>query len=429
MKKLLLLGLLVTNLLLCGCWDKAELSEIFMVSGVALDPGKDGQVQVTLEILQVTERDEKTSEPTGAYFTASDDTVAKAIEQIGQMAGKRLFWAHNQVVIIGEAAAREQVSKYLDFFMRENDINSNAYVAVTQGNAGELLQSKVNGSATASTALWRILHQQEGRSHASVESLTLHDYARTMHMPGFASSLPYVVPLTEAPEAGKEDGSNTGEQKIGETGDMQNSQNSSSGSGEQKNNKSADEEKKPIELQVTRSAVFQGKRMIDILTPQETEGMLWLHEGFQNGIVVVPGFEDGEQVSLRILDQSRVLDVKEVAGEPIIQIKVSLEAGISEQTEDSNITLKNNLKLLENQLDTAVSRSIAAAVNRVRALQVDFLGFGFQTSRLQPKIWQRLEGQWEDYLPQLVVNIDVQEYVISPGSLKLPLDGKKEDNQ
>lgn len=428
MKKLLLLCLLAMTLCLCGCWDKSELSEIFMVSGVALDPGKDGQVQVTLEILQVTEKDEKTTEPTGAYFTASGDTVAKAIEQIGQMAEKRLFWAHNQVVILGEAAAREQVSKYLDFFMRENDINSNAYVAVSQGEAAKLLQSKVNGSATVSTALWSILHQQEGRSHASVESLTLHDYARTMHMPGFSSSLPYVVALTEAPEVGKDDSASTGEQKVGEMGDVQNSQNSSGSTG-QKSDDTSGKEEKPIELQVVRSAVFHGKRMIDILTPQETEGMLWLHEGFENGIVVVPGFEEGEQVSLRILDQSRVLDVAEVAGEPVIQIKVSLEAGISEQSQDSNITLKDNLKLLENQLDTAVSRSIAAAVNRVRELQVDFLGFGFQTSRLQPKIWQRLEGQWEDYLPQLVVNIDVQEYVISPGSLKLPLDGKKEDNQ
>ena len=65
-----LLWLTAMILLLTGCWDQRELSNIALVTGMAIDKGENGKYKLTVEAINATELNGKTAagnSPTVVY--------------------------------------------------------------------------------------------------------------------------------------------------------------------------------------------------------------------------------------------------------------------------------------------------------------------------------------------------------------------------
>lgn len=117
--------------------DYREIESLSVVSGVGIDYNVgSGEYVLTLEILDSTKNNEST-----VLVRSQGNTIAQAVDNAIEMTGKRIFFAHAKVIVIGEEAARQGISKLLDYFFRNNESRIDIDLCVTKDITAEELMS------------------------------------------------------------------------------------------------------------------------------------------------------------------------------------------------------------------------------------------------------------------------------------------------
>ena len=105
-----LLWLTAMILLLTGCWDQRELSDISVVTGMAIDKGEKGRYKLTVEAINATELNAKTAggnSPTVVY-SLEGDTIEELSQKMNIGLSRNLLYSHMRVFVISKDIARER---------------------------------------------------------------------------------------------------------------------------------------------------------------------------------------------------------------------------------------------------------------------------------------------------------------------------------
>ncbi|MGF7186370.1 Ger(x)C family germination protein [Desulfitispora alkaliphila] len=131
-KKHIILVLLITLIFITGCWNRVELSERALVMGTGIDKGEEGTVKVTIQVLQPIKKGVPAagiggdgSENAVWVVTSTGETLFDAARNFVKQSGRTLFWQYNEIIVIGEEAAREGILPLLDFFVRDHELRLN----------------------------------------------------------------------------------------------------------------------------------------------------------------------------------------------------------------------------------------------------------------------------------------------------------------
>lgn len=135
---LLLAAVLGCSLVLSGCWNSRELNELAIVSGIGLDSldGKQGY-RVTFQIINPSSSAQTTgsasNQPPIIVVSATDRTIFGALRKASRRATRQLFFAHTQLVLIGESLAEKGITSVFDIFERSHELRLNSAVLVSKG--------------------------------------------------------------------------------------------------------------------------------------------------------------------------------------------------------------------------------------------------------------------------------------------------------
>ena len=88
-----------------------------ILGGVDKNHNREKPYQITTVSPTTEEQAEK---PTN-IMSISGKTVFEANRMIGMYAENDIYWGHAKYVLIGEEAARDDINKYIDFFIRDNE--------------------------------------------------------------------------------------------------------------------------------------------------------------------------------------------------------------------------------------------------------------------------------------------------------------------
>lgn len=420
MKKLVLCCGLLVSLFLTGCWDKTELSEMFLVSAVALDRNEDDTIHVTVEALEIKSQDEA-GNPTGVYFSADGETVADAVENIYHSTEKVLFWAHNQAVIIGEAAAQDSIQKYLDYFSMENDMSADTYLLIAKGKASDLLQEDVEGGAAIGMAIGDIISPQGRRGNSVVVPVTLLDHNRQMLTAGLAPA----VPLVSLRETGKEE---AGEAENGPETSRPAATSMNTQGNEQQGGESQDSaaSQKP-EIYISGMAVLDGDRMVGEIGQTAVDGLIWCNNDVHGSIVVVPGVLGEGKLAMEVISSKCEIQFAQQQQKVKATIKLNVEVGVSEQADFTDLTQPNKITQLERLLNQTIAAQIEGTMAKSEELKCDILGVGEACFRQEPAIWKRYKE--EKYPYGFDMHVEVSSHIVSLGNVKPPQAIKKEGGE
>lgn len=134
--------LLIFPLLLTGCWNNRDLTEINIVAGLGLDRTEDGKVLLTVQVVEPAAIQSTSSgkgkggtEQPKPVFVASHEgeTVFEATRGILSIVDKRLFLSTAQVLILGERLSQDGIEEILDFFQRNHEISYLMAILVAKG--------------------------------------------------------------------------------------------------------------------------------------------------------------------------------------------------------------------------------------------------------------------------------------------------------
>lgn len=135
------IGLLLVLIIICvfpiSLSSQTKLSMKVIVTGIAVDKVGDNY-KVTAQIVKTTPSTE--SAGSGAeidFITDEGPTVASAVSKLSYKAGKVSAFSHTNFIIIGNSVLDEDVTKCLDYFVRDKIIKNSALVVVADKEASE----------------------------------------------------------------------------------------------------------------------------------------------------------------------------------------------------------------------------------------------------------------------------------------------------
>lgn len=368
----LILALLIS---LTGCFDSRELNTLGYVMGVAIDKGdKEGETELTLQLAKVGNNAQssasgsKSKDSGGDSYvnvTGTGKDINKIIRDIEYKISRRIYMAHNQMIILGEEHAKNGVRNSMDFFARAPEARMMVHVMVAKGNALDILEAEPIFEKIPATELKRMIEDQVITS--TVPSVMLFDFINDM----LSRSKSPVAPLVEIVE-----------------------------------------EKDGKKARFLGSAVFKDYKMIGQLNHSETRGMLYINNEVETGIMPV---EIGDSRAAVEIMKSKTKVTVECKEDGNIQYNIVVEStvGIGDQYGSDNLASDDNMPLLLEEVEKTTKREIQMAFEKAKELGTDIFGFGKLLYRKHPRNWEKIKNQWDKEFRNVQVNIKVK---VNPGS-------------
>ncbi|HEU4962836.1 MAG TPA: Ger(x)C family spore germination protein [Bacilli bacterium] len=149
----LCLVLLLTSLVLTGCWDRRELEERTSVVALAIDrveqqEGQQPLVKLTVQIpipIKIVGAGGGESGAGGKtsvkVMSATGFSMNDAITNLQQRLNQELFYGHTRVIAVSEDIAREGLAGIVDALRRSPQMRRLLWLVITPGEAEELLHA------------------------------------------------------------------------------------------------------------------------------------------------------------------------------------------------------------------------------------------------------------------------------------------------
>jgi spore germination protein KC len=393
--KALLIALSVfTTVCLAGCWDRREIEDIGFVLGVAID--LDPRTRDTLLTVQIAKPfaigqgapggDGSRERP---FWTveAQGKTVLDAIAQLTQKSPRPAVWAHNDMIIFGEAFARHGIGDALDFLVRHRESRLRVQPLVvkgfTAGYAAFTTESELN--PIPSDALQNTLRAAFTR--LSTTTMTnINEVFQILQTDGIEMLLPVFTLEPVNPEEGTFEGELKRE-SIAYT------------------------------ARFVGSGVFRQDKLVGFLDPQETRGRQWIVGNASRAVVLVPHpNSEGQEVSLQVSASSRKLTFRDEGGVPSFRVGVDVTANVGDADSHIDLVDPKVLTQLEDRLAEAIESEIRSALRKAQLeYNSDIFGFGEYLYRRHPDAWARLGPNWDQVFRTVAVEVSVNAELTGPG--------------
>lgn len=400
MRRCMLIAIMLTALLFCGCDDRVELDELGIVSALGIDLADEpGYYDITVQMIRPSEAGSAQTGGGGAgrpflVVSSTGETLFDAIRKATAISSRKLFFAHDRVLVIGSELAKNGVGSVLDLLFRDKEVRPTMQVLVARGKAKDIIYSVSEFEAVPGIGLAQLLAVVEAAT-SGIGEMTLHEFQSSLiSSPGVEPVVPLVDGLTAA--------------TIGD-------QRSPAGS-----RVSAQASEKERILQLVGSAVFREDRMVDALDLTESRGYRWVVNQVQSGILVVRWPETGEKVDMEIVTTETKVEVKADDGAPSVTVKVDVSARIGAQEGRADLTSLVALKQLQVLVQETVKHEISLTMQKAADLGTDIFGFGDALRGKDSELWDKLRPNWSKTIRELPVDITVEAHVRRYGLTNTP---------
>ncbi len=383
-----LVAMLVMSLALCGCWNGREIETLGFVVAVGIDSDAQDNIMLTVHIAKPFTL-QGGGEPVSRekpfwVVTSTGRTTFEAVRNFLRVSPRRLFWAHNTFILMGEQFARGGVMRALDYFDRDGETRRRANIIVVEAaTAYELLQVEFELEPMPAEG-GRGIMQSASVGLSTIVPVTLNDFLQMLASEGREPV------ATRAEIVHKQ-------AEIDITGELLRDQIKASAA-------------------LSGTAVFKEDKLMGWLDETETRGLNWIKNKVKSGILVIqqPGAES-RFVGLEIIRAKSRIEVEMVEGVPKMVVSVECVANLGDvQAELDPLDLQVWTEL-ERRMALAIGYEITAAVSKAKQLGSDVFGAGSSLRLTRPREWETLESRWDELFLQIEHEIKVSATVLRTG--------------
>ncbi|MBD2844192.1 Ger(x)C family spore germination protein [Paenibacillus sp. IB182496] len=387
------LGALLLALLLCGCWNRHELSELSLVVGMAIDKAEDGY-RIAVQVVnpgQVVAQKGAGVSSTVVLFEEEGKTLPEALGRMTTRTPYPLYFAHLRMVILSEEVARAGIAKPLDYLSRNNEMRNDFYFAVARNStAAEVLKITSPIESIPANSLYTKLETSD-QVWAATGKITLLELTQDLATEGRNPTL-------------------TGIRVVG-----------NKSAGDSMSNRQYIDP--PVELVYDGMAVFHGDRMVGWLTEMDTKIMNYVRNRVKKTTAIqpCPNPEEGT-VTLRVERSHANIDVKLTDGEPVFLIDVRLEQDIADMECAMDLSKLDTLyqveKVSNERLDALLKSSIAGVQRRFGS---DIYGLGKKLHSKFPREWASIDD-WNETFRNVRIDVRGTAILRRIGTTLQPID-------
>lgn len=354
---------LIITITSSGCWNYSEISQKYVVSGVAVDYDKTQDNYIlTIEIVKPEVKGQE-AVLESKVVTVTGKTIFEGIRNAIVYFGKRIYWSHAKIIVVSDEIAQKGLYPVLDFFMRDSELRWDIWLLVAQGSsAKEILQSKSGIQNINSFQINEAMKSDKGiNKYPTIELWQFADmiYDKTVdpllpavHMGGSENPVPEVLGL----------------------------------------------------------AVFREDKLVGYLNESETINVQFVRNRIQNSVLPIKkdALSIGTDITLEFYKSKTKQKAAFENGKAKIIVDIELLADIAEISKDMDLLNEKVQKQLKSDCEAYIEKQIAYTIKKVqKELKSDIFGFGRTLKIKNLKLWREVEPEWTDYFSELPTEVNV----------------------
>jgi spore germination protein KC len=387
MKKWLLLPILAV--LLTGCWDKVELNDVSIITGIAIEKGEEAPYKMSVSSINSIELT-KTSATGGTpstVFSLEGESVSELSNKMNIGLTRKQIYSHTRIVVIDEEIAKEGMLEFLDFLERSGEFRNDFNILISKGvKASDIL--KITYSVQKDPSMK--IHKQ------AQALLTEWGGDPGVRLTDFISSL-----VVEGKHPVASVVSIKGDPKKGASVD---------------NNKMLD----PNAIVTMEGlGIFKYDQLIGVLSLEDTRSYLWTEDLKQTNISVPCNGETEEKKrfnDIRIISTSSKKETKYKNGKAELIINVIGEADLVGTQCSAQLTEAKTFEKYEKQAEKYIEDEIKKTINKVQEeYQIDSFGFGVSLNRSNHKAFKKIKKDWDQYFTEAEVKVKANIFLRRSG--------------
>lgn len=381
-----------------GCVGKREINDLAMVLAVGIDKGEKKEIRITVQVPRPSDARGQTGAPSGNTGDpiwsgyGEGETIFEAIRNLSKYSTRRVFWAHNYIIIINEEVAKKGIKDIIDFFTRNPELRMQTWVAITPNKASEIVSTPTGLEITTGESLDQLfrLSQLTGKSPQTKMIDLQSAYLSETKEPFLAR-----VKLIDKGVSNK---------KPGEAAPV-----------------------KQIEL--TGVGIFKGDKLVGILNTPETMGLLPFLQKINSGEITLSCSNGEQKITGEIRNQKLHITPSIMGNKPKFSITLDVDVRIVEAGCPFSINNQSQVNDLQNQLNEKYTSEIKSLLSKIqKEYQSDIIGFETIFRSKYPEEWKEINQHWEEDFQQAPMKISVKAK-ISEGSLLFKPTKTKQGNQ
>lgn len=383
MKALKIATLIVLSLLLLsGCWNRTEINDIAIVTAVGLDLLEDDKMRLSLQIAvpaQLGQATGPTQSGGKSTFIVSElgGTISEAFRHLQEKLPRRIFFSHSRVLIIGEDLARNGVTHILDFYARYQEPRMHSSIIVTKGKAVDILKQEPTLENVSAEEANELIKRKVGLM------ISIRDFLDMLLTEGVEPVAPQFV---LEPLEVKSDSQTIEKQAI------------------------------------NGAAVFKGDKLVGWMDDGETRGILWLRNEMKKGVITVNIGEErgGGKISTNIIRSESDIVPELKDGKVTITINTRAEMNVLENASEVNLGDPENIDKLEKEIEKEIKDRMRMTLDKAQGeLGSDIFGFGEALYKKYPKEWNNTyKEKWDDEFSEVEVIVKPKVFVRRVGLIR-----------
>lgn len=366
-KRLIVLAFCVLGtFLLSGCDGFAEIEELIVVSGAAID--FDGEeYTVTAEIIDLQRGSQETAYKT-FYLSSKGSSISQAVSHMGRITGKELYWGHASVFVVGTGVAGRSILPVLEWFLHDSlAAFSSMIVLADTETAAEIYEFISPTENSVSFALEKIMTNYSSREARG--SAAIFEIIDKCSADGVATIIPVIS------------GQKNGEETV---------------------------------IAINGMAVFSMDVLSGIYDPEEAELLRLLLESRSENVFSADTGE--EYVHFHCGETKSDFDARIENGKLFVDVKLEAELKLVDVDGDAGVLDEEFLQRFSDSARLVLRDRGAAVIEKdVSEFQSDILGVGQYFERCEPKLWDEIKDDWSEIYRNGEFSLEVETQVGQSG--------------
>lgn len=419
---------------------QARLNMRVVITGLAIDKTDDGY-EVTAQIVKPSPSSE--SSGTGAsinFISDKGDTVVSALSKLSYKSGKVAGFSHTNFILLGKEMLTENISKVMDYFLRDTIIKDSVLLLVAKDSAKDEIQKTKDLELSVGLGLQKVFVYKEKESDGAMTTLLSfanksYGYSQTAMLSmlsltdesssdssGGEGSQKATGANSEQTTSGESQGTG-GEQSSTESSVSQDgtenqggsSDSSSSSSDGSSSNSGGSEQKSQYFEAITPLACFVSGKYVGLLeTDDEIMGYMYSRSECVAEDVSLDDLNfDGlvnAKVGIDIKDKSNKKKIRFEGETPCLDIYVKISnASIKEIQSDMffQVPSDEEFEFIKQKLEEKISKTIAKTFEKSKELKADIFGAFDLANKFHYKNVKNSFESMEDFIQALKLNVIV----------------------
>ena len=358
---------------------REEITRKTVVQAIGVDQLEDGSGGMRITFAPAMSRGQESlqgsTEEINNVIVSDGETFYEAVKKAQTFSSNTVYLGQTDLLVIGEAAAREDLAKYIDFVTRNQDMRMDLHIVVAKDTtAEEVLRCDSDDGATSFEAIESLLLDAGEMSYSS--EVKMRQVVQAMEEET-------LVPILPAVTIAKQEESKGG----------------------------------PATISLVGYGIFHAGKLIRFLHEDGAKAFNLLTGRFEYSVAVINAQDIGK-TSAQLLNSSVELSTDTKDGKPAFTFRVDLTANITERVSNNANPKAEELRFTEetlHALEEDLTNQLKGEMERVIAQSqsdgVDYLGLADHLYRSDPDEWERVKEDWESLYPQLSIQVEVEPQI------------------